>query len=484
MLQKLLLHKMDTMKFIVLLVLSISIISIPCLLLSATKNHTHLTTTKSSLEHLLDSFLSLIPKFSSQICNENSGIEVDSDVQGPLFIYPPQYGAEKYLLRKATLLTNKSCDLYSHTSAAEVLRQIEKADLIQNSSFKYLKLGGGTPGSSSIPVSFGADLDFQNRKQYFKISDGMELPCGFANYNSPGFLVSDGDKEAMDKCRGLVVISAIFGGYDRLRQPKRVRKISAENVCFFMFVDNVTLEKLAGHGIEPDKFHKIGVWRIVLVKELPYKEYVMDGLIPKYLPHRLFPNCMYTIWADAKIQLTVDPLLILENLLIKQKADMALSRHAYNIHTMEEAIFTVRWRKWNKEGVRQQMENYCADGLQPWNRKKLPYVADVGDTALILRKNNLPANLFSCLVFNEIQVFNPRDQLAFAYVRDKMSPKVKIHMFSVDIFNTITNEYRHFSKPSISSKEHEPGFNQGIFVDQEFTACRSYLDIMWNTSNK
>jgi hypothetical protein len=152
-----------------------------------------------------------------------------------------------------------------------------------------------------------------------------------------------------------------------------VRKITAENVCFFMFMDNTTLAELARYQIKPDESHRIGIWRIVIVRELPYKESVMNGLIPKYLPHRLFPNCVYSIWTDAKLQLVVDPLLILENLLIAHNVDMALSKHPYNTHTMEEAIFTVRWRKWSKEAVRYQMENYCADGLQPWSSEKLPY---------------------------------------------------------------------------------------------------------------
>ncbi|KAH9311276.1 hypothetical protein KI387_026311, partial [Taxus chinensis] len=409
----LLIHNFNSMKSMS----SLSIIIFPCLLvllLSRIVNHTNthwVSNTDFNLDCLLNNFLSLIPLFRNQI----SGVELESELPWPLFIYPPQYGAEKYLLRRATILTNRSCHLYSHTSAAEVLRQIENADFNENSSLKFLKIEQGMNGSSSMRGNFGGNLDPENRKQYFNMSDGIEMPCGFVNYPSPGFRVSAADREAMESCRGLVLISAIFGGYDRLRQPKRVRRITAENVCFFMFVDNPSLEKLAGYGIEPDESQKIGLWRIVLVEDLPYEEHVMNGLIPKYLPHRLFPNCMYTIWMDAKIQLAVDPLLMLENLLIKQNAEIALSRHPYNIHTMEEAIFTVRWRKWNKEAVRRQMEDYCAQGLQPWSSKKLPYTTDVGDSALILRKQSILAKVFSCLVFNEIQVFNPRDQLAFAF---------------------------------------------------------------------
>jgi len=68
-------------------------------------------------------------------------------------------------------------------------------------------------------------------------------------------------------------------------------------------------------------------------------------------------------------------------------------------------------------------------------------ITDVHDIALILKKHTLPMKLFSCMLFNELEIFNPQDQLPFAYVRDMMTPKVRIHMFESVIFNTITNEY-------------------------------------------
>lgn len=411
-----------------------------------------------------------------------SKIKVESEVPWPIFEYPSDYGAEKYLLRKATAIANRSCDLYSRVSVSNInVHMIREDVLIDQPSLTYMK-GPEKPNSVAVPVTFGGNLDVIERKRYFNYSERTELPCGFANHGSLGFVVSEEDKKAMEQCTGLVVISAIFGAYDRIRQPMDVRRITAENVCFFMFMDNVTLAHLASYQIKPNESHKIGLWRIVLVNELPYKESVMNSLVPKYLPHRLFPNCVYSIWTDAKLQLVVDPLFILESLLVTHKVNIAMSKHPYNTHTMEEAIFTVRWGKWSKEAVRYQMESYCTDGLQPWSSEKLPYSSDVPDTALILRKHSLPTNLFSCLLFNEIQVFNPRDQLAFAYVRDMMNPKVKIHMFESAIFNTITNEYRHSKKTSRSVFK-EPALYQQSSFGYEIKACKSYLDRMWNANS-
>jgi hypothetical protein len=105
-------------------------------------------------------------------------------------------------------------------------------------------------------------------------------------------------------------------------------------------------------------------------------------------------------------------------------------------------------------------------------------MTDVPDTALILRKHTLPTKLFSCLLFNELEVFNPRDQLPFAYIGDMMNPKVRIHMFESAMFNTITNEYRHSYKVDRSIFK-EPALNQQISLGYESRACKSYLDRMW-----
>ncbi|KAJ3705949.1 hypothetical protein LUZ61_009654 [Rhynchospora tenuis] len=228
----------------------------------------------------------------------------------------------------------------------------------------------------------------------------------------------------MERCNGLVVISAIFNDHDKVRQPRGLGHKTLHSVCFFMFIDNSTLKSLISHQIlpdNPDQPYKIGAWRIVSLptEKLPYENPAMNGVIFKYIIHRLFPNSHFSLWVDAKLQLTVDPLLLVHSLLVKTGADMALSKHPFNLHTMEEAMATVRWRKWGDvDRIRVQMESYCESGLEPWSPNKLPYETDVPDTALIIRRHNVPSGLFSCLMFNELEAFNPRDQLAFAFVRD------------------------------------------------------------------
>lgn len=99
----------------------------------------------------------------------------------------------------------------------------------------------------------------------------------------------------------------------------------------------------------------------------------------------------------------------------------------------------------------------------------------------------MASNLFSCLMFNELEAFNPRDQLAFAFVRDKMKPKLKINMFEVEVFEQIAVEYRHnlkrFTGDSTvrKSKTSKRTFNHLLLNNTcRSSSCNSYLSEMWD----
>ncbi|EPS58085.1 hypothetical protein M569_16730, partial [Genlisea aurea] len=286
--------------------------------------------------------------------------------------------------------------------------------------------------------SFGGNLTLQNRLSYF--GDRDLYPCGFFQQ----FPIHRSDGMAMERCGGLVVASAIFGDHDKIRQPMGLGSKTLDLVCFVMFVDDATLTRLHLLLNSPNQRPRIGAWNLVRVPtQSLYGDPAMNGVIPKYLIHRLFPNAKHSIWIDAKMQLAVDPLLLVHALVVKEGVDMAVSRHPFFLHTLEEAMATARWKKWwDIEGLRIQMETYCENGLQPWHSSK-SFPTDVPDSAVILRKHSSGSNKFSCLVFNELEAFNPRDQLAFAFVRDKMTPRIRVNMFEVQVFERIAVEYRH-----------------------------------------
>lgn len=61
-----------------------------------------------------------------------------------------------------------------------------------------------------------------------------------------------------------------------------------------MFVDEATMQTLHLEGQTPDGGF-IGLWKIVVVKNLPYTDMRRVGKIPKLLPHRLFPFARFEL---------------------------------------------------------------------------------------------------------------------------------------------------------------------------------------------
>ncbi|KAL4588358.1 hypothetical protein LXL04_001242 [Taraxacum kok-saghyz] len=403
-------------------------------------------------------------------------------LHSPLFSYPQSYGQHKHPIPS----THSSCNspVFFSVGFADysfVLDEVRR--VIGNSSrdskgLRYLR--GNENGGT-----FGMNYTMKKRLSYYDYRDGgIEIPCGFLKK----FPISDYDRIAMESCNGVVVVSAIFGNHDKIRQPRNLGFNTLDDVCFYMFVDEVTIKQLYFHNLlsRKTKENRIGAWRIVQVSsEELYENPAMNGVIPKYLVHRLFPNSKYSIWIDAKMQLAVDPLLLLHSLVIVEGADMAISKHPLYVHTMEEAMATARWKKWwDVDSLRIQIETYCEHGLQPWSSKKHPYTSDVPDSAIILRKHGLGNNLFSCLLFNELGAFNPRDQLAFAFVRDKMNPKMKLNMFDVEVFEHVASEYRHNIKQrgshvtqSVKTKRASPSLLANGAIR---TKCDKYLAELWN----
>lgn len=286
-------------------------------------------------------------------------------IQFPLFSYPSSYGEHKY----AIPTHRSSCDspvFFSDykTVAEEIQEFCRNSTPLGSRNLNYMQGNAET---------FGGNFSFRERVSFFDYrGDGTGIPCGFFK----SFPISFSDQTAMEKCDRVVVVSAIFNDHDKIRQPKGIGANTLESVCFFMFVDEVTLDGLYHHNLIPRtaKDYKVGVWRIIKVsREHLYENAAMNGVIPKYLVHRLFPNSKFSVWIDAKLQLVVDPLLLIHTLLVKEDVDMAISRHPFYLHTLEEATATARWKKWwNIDALKTQMETYCENGMEPWSPKK-PY---------------------------------------------------------------------------------------------------------------
>ncbi|KAK4740425.1 hypothetical protein R3W88_004122 [Solanum pinnatisectum] len=261
-----------------------------------------------------------------------------------------------------------------------------------------------TNGSQSPPL-FGGHITWQQRDESFKVKPTMKVHCGFIR--NGGAEMAQKDVQFVKKCR-FVVASGIFDGYDTPHQPSNISARSQKLFCFLM-VKNVTVRE------DNDGGEWVGIWRLILLKHPPYDEPRRNGKVPKILTHRLFPQAQYSIWIDGKMELIVDPLLLLERYLWSEKNTFAIAQHKHHRNVYE-----------------------AADA----NKRRKRY-AHIPEGAVIIREHTALSNLFSCLWFNEVHLFTPRDQLSFGYVVYRLGGLFKFFMFPNCEYNSIFILHNH-----------------------------------------
>ncbi|KAG6756446.1 hypothetical protein POTOM_039875 [Populus tomentosa] len=307
----------------------------------------------------------------------------------------------------------------------------------------------------------------------------LELACHaphphhqFVKGNRPGFQtgfdIDEVDLMKLEDSHEVIVESTIFENYDIIQQPHNISEAARKNVPFYMFIDKET-EMYLKNSSALDSNMRIGLWRIIVVRNIPYTDARQNGKVclylfgcfarffqissarnfnlvpilmaeqvPKLLLHRLLPNVRYSIWIDGKLQLVMDPYQVLESSAIlwykflwQQNASFAISRHYCRFDVFGEAEANKAARKYDNSFIDYQIEFYKKKGLSPYSKAKLPITSDVPEGCVIIREYIPITNLFSCLWFNEVDCFTARDQLSFSTMRDKMMAKVKwsINMF-------------------------------------------------------
>ncbi|KAK8704142.1 hypothetical protein V6N13_047774 [Hibiscus sabdariffa] len=236
-------------------------------------------------------------------------------------------------------------------------------------SLQYTQMEKPEGEEQWIP-KFAGHQSLQEREESFLARD-KKINCGFVKgpqgYPSTGFDLTEDDVNYISRCH-IAVISCIFGNSDRLRTPagKMVTRSSRKNACFVMFVDEVTMQTLYSEGQTPNGGF-IGLWKIVVVKNLPYDDMRRVGKIPKMLSHRLFPFARYSIWLDSKLRLQRDPLQLLDYFLWRKGHEYAISNH-YDRHCVwEEVAQNKKLNKYNHTVIDEQFEFYQADGLRKFN---------------------------------------------------------------------------------------------------------------------
>ncbi|KAL5175374.1 hypothetical protein HKD37_08G021589 [Glycine soja] len=289
--------------------------------------------------------------------------------------------------------------------------------------------------AQSSPL-FGGHPSWKQREESFKLKSNMKVHCGFIQ--GGGAEMNRVDIKYVKKCK-FVVASGIFDGYDLPHQPSNISLRSKELFCFLMVVDEVSLKFMRENGtVKEDRAGGkwVGIWRLVLLKHPPYDEPRRNGKVPKILTHRLFPQAQYSIWIDGKMELIVDPLLILERYLWRGKHTFAIAQHKHHRSIYEEADSNKRRKRYARPLIDLHMKIYYYEGMKPWSSNKKTN-SDVPEGAVIIREHTAINNLFSCLWFNEVHLFTPRDQLSFGYVAYRLGDAFKFFMFLNCEYNSL-----------------------------------------------
>lgn len=76
----------------------------------------------------------------------------------------------------------------------------------------------------------------------------------------------------------MLEIHSLSGAFDLIRQPKNISEYSKQNICFHMFVDEETHTYLRNSS-EIASNNKVGLWRIIVVQNLPYFDPRRNGKV-------------------------------------------------------------------------------------------------------------------------------------------------------------------------------------------------------------
>lgn len=90
--------------------------------------------------------------------------------------------------------------------------------------------------------------------------------------------------------------------FDLLHQPRNISTMSKKNVCFYMFVDAQTEGFLKKTGQLQKKAKKIGLWRLVVVQNLPFEDPRRNGKVLLVSGLSIdFDILIHILW-DASVQ--------------------------------------------------------------------------------------------------------------------------------------------------------------------------------------
>jgi hypothetical protein len=187
----------------------------------------------------------------------------------------------------------------------------------------------------------------------------------------------------------ITVFTAIFGGYEPIRQPRAINP----DIRYVLFTDR--------------QVARPGAWEVRVVPRVG--ACARTARHYKILSHRYLPDADATIWHGGWLQLIADPLDAMSFL---NKNEIAMEAHLERNCIYEESVACIRLRKVNPQNAKRQMRTYASHGF--------PRNYGLTSAFLIVRRNTKRIAELNELWWKQIKKFTNRDQLSLMYCMWKL----------------------------------------------------------------
>jgi hypothetical protein len=206
----------------------------------------------------------------------------------------------------------------------------------------------------------------------------------------------------------VVVATSVYSARDLL--PQTPTTAHPASTCFVAFIDRATAE-IHANGSDVNDEGTIRGWQVYFM-ELPkhINSPRIQSRVLKILLPQLFPLAHWSIWVDAKVHLRHDPWLLLSNILWRNNASFAATAHYARYSFLEEGDRVMELGYMRNETVAKQRRFYLSSGMTSSN------TGLIEGMLLIRDHRSVTAPLVSCLWWQQLLAFPPRDQLVFPFV--------------------------------------------------------------------
>ena len=213
-----------------------------------------------------------------------------------------------------------------------------------------------------------------------------------------------------------IVYTAIIGGYDYLR------KQPSTGDDFTAFVDS-----RIKRAVKP--------WKMINYDFL-FKDFLLTAKWYKMMPHKLFPECDYSLWMDGNVMMKQPETVASLAQKYMGDADIVVFRHNMRNCIYDEASEIITRGMCVKERIYKQVSKYTQEGY--------PSNYGLAELPIILRRNSGKVNAFNEAWWEEICNYSQRDQISFGYLAYKMGMKVNYFPGTIgDNNNLLFRKYFH-----------------------------------------